>query len=140
MRDWPPIAEPELLQRLALDDEQFAAFFQDLIAAWPRREFDPAAFEHALGYPWERPAGSYVLAGEDVQQRRRPAGVGAVVERERDARPRRPHAHHGAQERRERRRARPPGDPGRQRAPHTAHTPKRNEPASRPSLKPSRRT
>ncbi len=67
MRDWPPIAEPELLQRLALDDEQFAAFFRELMAAWPRREFDPAAFEHALGYPWERPAGSFVLAGDDVE-------------------------------------------------------------------------
>jgi hypothetical protein len=67
MRDWPPIAEPELLQRLALDDEQFAAFFRELVVAWPRREFDPEAFEHALGYPWERPAGSYVLAGDDVQ-------------------------------------------------------------------------
>jgi hypothetical protein len=67
MRAWPPIAEPELLQRLALDDQQFAAFFWELLAAWPRREFDPVAFEHALGYPWERPAGSYVLAGDDVQ-------------------------------------------------------------------------
>jgi hypothetical protein len=67
MRDWPPIAEPELLQRLALDDEQFAAFFRELMGAWPRREFDRAAFEHALGYPWERPAGSYVLAGDEVQ-------------------------------------------------------------------------
>ena len=52
MRDWPPIAEPELVERLGLGDEQFAAFFQDLIAAWPRREFDPAAFEQALGYPF----------------------------------------------------------------------------------------
>lgn len=66
MRDWPPITEPELLQRLALDDEQFTAFIWELLAAWPRREFDPVAFEHALGYPWERPAGSFVLAGEDV--------------------------------------------------------------------------
>ena len=66
MRDWPPITAPELLERMALDDEQFAAFFWELVAAWPRREFDPAAFEHALGYPWERPEGSFVLAGEDV--------------------------------------------------------------------------
>ncbi|HMJ03508.1 MAG TPA: hypothetical protein VK506_11230 [Conexibacter sp.] len=66
MRDWPPITEPELLERLALDDEQFAAFVWKLIAAWPRREFDPAAFEHALGYPWERPPGSYILSGDDV--------------------------------------------------------------------------
>ena len=67
MRDWPPIAEPELLDRLALDNGHFAAFFQDVIAAWPRREFDPEAFEHALGYPFERPPGSYILRGEDVE-------------------------------------------------------------------------
>jgi len=67
MRDWPPIAEPELLERLALDDERFLAFFWSVVAAWPRREFDPAAFEHALGYPWERPPGSFFLSGGDVE-------------------------------------------------------------------------
>lgn len=67
MRDWPPISEPELLERLALDDEQFAAWFQGLVAALPRRAYDPATFEHALGYPWERPPGSYVLAGDEVE-------------------------------------------------------------------------
>src|SRR6476619_202320 len=66
VREWPPITEPELLERMALDDEGFAAFFNPLIAAWPRREFDPEAFTRALGYPWERPAGSYVLRGADV--------------------------------------------------------------------------
>jgi hypothetical protein len=67
MREWPPITELELLERLALDDEQFIAFFEDLIAAWPRREYDPAVLEHALGYPWERPPGSYILRDEDVE-------------------------------------------------------------------------
>jgi len=66
-REWPPIVEPELLERLALDDEGFVAFFLNLVDAWPRREFDPAAFEHALGYPWERPLGSYVLKGERAE-------------------------------------------------------------------------
>lgn len=86
MRDWPPIAEPELLQRLGFDDEQFAAFLWELIAAWPRREFDSVAFEHALGYPWERPPGSFVLEGEAVQLLRdldpvsREATVAALTE------------------------------------------------------------
>jgi hypothetical protein len=66
VRDWPPITEPELLERMALDDEGFVAFFNELIAAWPQREYDPAAFALALGYPWERPPGSYVLRGNDV--------------------------------------------------------------------------
>lgn len=67
MRDWPPITEPELLERLALGDEQFFAVFEDVIDAWPRREYDPAFFEHARGYPFERPPGSCVLRGETVE-------------------------------------------------------------------------
>ena len=67
MRDWPPITEPELLERLALDNDEFFASLQDVIAAWPRREYDPAFFEHARGYPFERPPGSYVLRGEAVE-------------------------------------------------------------------------
>lgn len=50
-----------------MDDRQFEAFARDAIANWPRREFDRAAFEHALGYPWERPAGSFVLRGDAVE-------------------------------------------------------------------------
>lgn len=86
MRDWPPIAEPELIERLALDDEQFAAFLQNLTAAWPRREYDPAFFEHARGYPFERPPGSYVLRGDavellrDVAPEKRKATVAAFTE------------------------------------------------------------
>jgi len=67
MRDWPPITEPELLERLALDDEQFRAAFQEVVAAWPRRTYDEAFFAHARGYPFERPPGSYVLRGETVE-------------------------------------------------------------------------
>jgi len=67
VRDWPPITEPELVRRLALDDEQFTDLVLEVLAAWPRREFDPAEFEHALGYPWERPPGSFVLRGEEVE-------------------------------------------------------------------------
>ena len=67
MREWPPITEPELLERLALDDEQFVAFIHKLARALGRREYQPAVFERALGYPWERPPGSYVLRGDDVE-------------------------------------------------------------------------
>jgi hypothetical protein len=67
MRDWPPITEPELLEHLALDDEEFFARFQGVIDVWPRREYDRAFFEHARGYPFERPPGSYVLRGEAVE-------------------------------------------------------------------------
>jgi hypothetical protein len=67
VRDWPPITEPELLERLALDDEQFIAFFRQLTNAFPRRDYEPAVFERGLGYPWERPVGSFVLRGDDVE-------------------------------------------------------------------------
>lgn len=67
MREWPPITEPELLERLALDDEQFIALVHELAGAMGRREYQPAIFERALAYPWERPAGSYVLRGNDVE-------------------------------------------------------------------------
>jgi hypothetical protein len=66
VREWPPITEPELIERMALDDEGFVAFFNELIAAWPQREYEPAALALALAYPWERPPGSYVLRGDDV--------------------------------------------------------------------------
>jgi hypothetical protein len=33
VREWPPITEPELLERLALDDEQFLAQFRELLSA-----------------------------------------------------------------------------------------------------------
>ena len=59
MSDWPPISEPELLARLALGDEEFGELVSELARALPAREFEPAMLERALGYPWERPAGSY---------------------------------------------------------------------------------
>ncbi len=48
---WPPITEPELLARLALDDDAF----QDLVFAWlsaaPPRELTPEAAARGLAYP-----------------------------------------------------------------------------------------
>lgn len=57
----PPIAEPELIERLALDDAGFRAYIQAFIEAVPRRTADAAAYAWACSYPWARPAGSYVL-------------------------------------------------------------------------------
>lgn len=66
MRDWPPIDEPELLARLALDDDQFFEAAHKLAAAWGPREYKPELLEKALGYPWDRPEGSYVLQNGEV--------------------------------------------------------------------------
>jgi hypothetical protein len=60
----PPIAEPELIERLALDDEGFRAWILAFIGAVPRRTFDAAAYAWACAYPWARPVGSYVLAAD----------------------------------------------------------------------------
>lgn len=59
MPEWPPISEPELLARLALPDEEFKRWVAELARSLPVREFEPGMLERALGYPWERPAGSY---------------------------------------------------------------------------------
>jgi hypothetical protein len=59
MSHWPPISEPELLARLAMPDEEFKEFVADLARSIPAREFEPEMLERALGYPWERPGGSY---------------------------------------------------------------------------------
>jgi hypothetical protein len=60
----PPIDEPELIERLSMDDEQFRAFIAMFIAAIPSRTCDAAAFDWACAYPWVRPAGSYLLSAD----------------------------------------------------------------------------
>ncbi len=67
MRAWPPISDPELLARLALDDAGFAAYVREVGARLGRRAFEPAYLAHALGYPWARPAWSYVLRDGAVE-------------------------------------------------------------------------
>jgi hypothetical protein len=59
----PPIAEPELIERLALDDAGFRDYIGAFIARVPSRECDADAFAWACAYPWERPNGSYLLDG-----------------------------------------------------------------------------
>jgi hypothetical protein len=67
MSGWPPIEEPELLARLALDDAGFRRMMEEIAGAIPAREYDEAALEYAVGYPWARPPGSYELRGGGVR-------------------------------------------------------------------------
>ena len=67
MPEWPPIAEPELLRRLALDDAGFCEFIRGVVAQLPSRECDEAAIARALSYPWARPLGSYLLSGGGLE-------------------------------------------------------------------------
>ncbi|MEJ7785970.1 MAG: hypothetical protein WKF96_14285 [Solirubrobacteraceae bacterium] len=67
MRDWPPIHDPKVLEWLALDDEAWRVVIEQRIRAFGPRPFDAAALEHALGYPWARPTGSYLLRDGEVE-------------------------------------------------------------------------
>ncbi len=59
------ITEPLLLERLAMDDAAFRAFMRETFAGVPPRPYSPEVLSRALGYPWERPAASFLLEGED---------------------------------------------------------------------------
>jgi hypothetical protein len=67
MSEWPPIDEPELLERLGMNDEEFGAFIRAVISQLTPRRCDATAIALALGYPWARPPGSYLLTGETVE-------------------------------------------------------------------------
>jgi hypothetical protein len=62
-----PITDPQLLERLAMDDRRFDEYVRGLAGALPAREFEDGALALALGYPWERPAGSYRLSDAGVE-------------------------------------------------------------------------
>jgi hypothetical protein len=67
VRDWPPIHDPKVLEWLALDDAAWRVVLEQRIRGFGSRPYDRDAFEHALRYPWERPAGSYVLRADQVE-------------------------------------------------------------------------
>jgi hypothetical protein len=57
---WPSFPD-ELAERLALDQDGFVALLNTMADAIGERDYEPALFEHALGYPWPRPDESFVL-------------------------------------------------------------------------------
>lgn len=61
--DWPAIEEPELVRRLGLGDAAFLEVYCGFLREVGARTFSDADWELALGYPWARPAGSFVLDG-----------------------------------------------------------------------------
>lgn len=79
MPEWPPIEEPELLARLALDEAGFRELLGELARAIPAREFAAEAMAFAVGYPWARPPGSYELREGEV------ALLAELAEEEREA-------------------------------------------------------
>lgn len=68
MTDWPPIDDARMLDRFAMDDEEFAVLARRLASRIGRREFDDQHLQRALSYPWssDRPEGGYLLAADEV--------------------------------------------------------------------------
>lgn len=66
MRDWPPIHDPAVLEWMSLDHDAWLVALQERFRSFGARTFDEAAYQFALGYPWERPAGSYVFRDGEV--------------------------------------------------------------------------
>ena len=67
MRDWPPIHDPRVLEWMSLDHEAWRAALERRVSEFGSRPFDEAALAHALAYPWERPASSYVMRDGEVE-------------------------------------------------------------------------
>jgi hypothetical protein len=76
MSEWPVIDDAELLERLALTQDGFHAYVRRLFEAVPPRAYEEAALEYALGYPWERPPGSYRLAEDGAVEPLAELGAG----------------------------------------------------------------
>ena len=61
MTAWPPIAAPELVARLSLDQDGFLAAMRRFLGAFGRRELTEDDVARAFGYPWPRPPTSFLL-------------------------------------------------------------------------------
>ena len=66
MSDWPAFEDPALRERLTLDHDAFTGLVTAMAGSIGAREFTQAIYERALGYPWARPASSFLLDGEDA--------------------------------------------------------------------------
>lgn len=58
------ITDPALVARLTMDDTAWRALMTESFRAVGRRRCTPRALATALGYPWERPTGSYRLEAD----------------------------------------------------------------------------
>lgn len=94
MPDWPRLTEPALLERLALPDEAVRTLVADFVEALPLPAYSEAFVRQALGYPWSRPEGSFLLDGVEVTPLTDGAAVAAahadLLAHDGDAGPRHP--------------------------------------------------
>jgi hypothetical protein len=66
MDGWPEITEPLLRERQGMSDKEFFEFLAGLLEAIGTRELEDGHYERAIGYPWERPAGSSLVTDDGV--------------------------------------------------------------------------
>ena len=67
MREWPPISSPDVLAWMALGDDEWLPALMARQNEFEKPPFTEAAFQFGLGYPWERPAHSYLLSNGEVR-------------------------------------------------------------------------
>lgn len=63
---WPTLPA-ELSQRMMLDQDGFLAMIDTMAHGMGERDYEPDLYEHAIGYPWPRPAESFVLRDGEVE-------------------------------------------------------------------------
>src|SRR3954454_3632433 len=52
---------------MALSDDEWLPALRARVADFDKPPFTEAAYQYGLGYPWDRPAGSYLLRGGEVR-------------------------------------------------------------------------
>jgi hypothetical protein len=67
MREWPPISDPDVRAWIALGDDEWLPALMARAAKFEKPIFSEAAYQFGLAYPWERPAGSYLLRDGEVR-------------------------------------------------------------------------
>ena len=67
MREWPPISAPDIRAWMALGDDEWLPAVMAREGEFERPPFTDAAYQFGLAYPWDRPAGSYLLRDGEVR-------------------------------------------------------------------------
>ena len=67
MREWPPIHDPDVRAWMALGDDEWLPAVMARAGDFDKPPFTEAAYQFGLAYPWDRPAGSYLLRDGEVR-------------------------------------------------------------------------
>ena len=67
LREWPPISDPDVRNWMALTDDEWLPALMARVSKFEKPLFTEAAYQFGLAYPWDRPAGSYLLRDGEVR-------------------------------------------------------------------------